>query len=255
MRISVLLARFAAVSAVASMSRLTTSRLVKLQHFQAGCYTGQPLPAKASFMRSFLESLLSSFLTPTGLIVIGALDSSLIFFLPLGIDFVVIVLSARSPELFWLHALLATSGSVVGAAGTFWIGRKLGHHGLSRFISPSRLKRIEARLSNSAALGAGALAVIPPPFPFTAFVLASGALGANAWTFLLTMAGARLVRFGAESALAARHGPHILSWIESTTFKVIIGILIVLALCGTIASAVSVVRRTRKPTAADPSAG
>ena len=42
----------------------------------------------------------------------GALDSSLIFFLPLGIDFAVIILAARKPELFWLYALLATAGSV-----------------------------------------------------------------------------------------------------------------------------------------------
>ena len=37
-------------------------------------------------MRSFFYSLLGYFLTPAGLLVMGALDSSLIFFLPLGID-------------------------------------------------------------------------------------------------------------------------------------------------------------------------
>ena len=41
----------------------------------------------------------------------GALDSSMVFFLPLGIDFVVIILAARKPELFWLYAPLATAGS------------------------------------------------------------------------------------------------------------------------------------------------
>ena len=43
-------------------------------------------------MRAFFYSLLGYFLTPAGLILMGALDSSLIFFLPLGIDFAVIVL-------------------------------------------------------------------------------------------------------------------------------------------------------------------
>ncbi len=49
-------------------------------------------------MRALLTALLRHFLTPPGLVVLGALDSSLIFFLPLGIDFAVIILSARTPE-------------------------------------------------------------------------------------------------------------------------------------------------------------
>lgn len=206
-------------------------------------------------MRSFLQSILSYFLTPFGLVLMGALDSSLVFFLPLGIDFVVIILSARSPELFWVHGLLATAGSVVGAGGTFWIGRKVGEHGLSRVVSPSRLKRIEARVRTGAAISAGALAIIPPPFPFTAFVLTSGALGADPLVFLLATGGARLVRFMVEAALAARYGAAILSWMDSGTFEVVVGVLIVLALVGTVTSAVAVVRGTRRRPATRPSAG
>ena len=73
----------------------------------------------------------------------GVLDSSMVFFLPLGIDFVVILLAARTPELFWLYAILATIGSVIGGAGTFWIGRKVGEHGLSRLVKASRLARVQ----------------------------------------------------------------------------------------------------------------
>jgi membrane protein YqaA with SNARE-associated domain len=196
-------------------------------------------------MRALIDSLLGYFLTPYGLVVLGALDASLVFFLPLGIDFVVIILTARRPELFWAHALLATAGSVIGAAITFWIGRKLGEHGLARLVNPSRLKRIQARLSQGAAISIGALAMIPPPFPFTAFVLTGGALRANPWGFFLALGASRLVRFGIEAALAARYGERILGWMKSTTFEVIVGALIVLALAGTIASAVAVIRGTR----------
>ena len=48
-------------------------------------------------MKALFYSLLGYFLTPAGLVVMGALDSSMVFFLPLGIDFVVIILSARQP--------------------------------------------------------------------------------------------------------------------------------------------------------------
>ena len=197
-------------------------------------------------MRALLTALLRHFLTPPGLVLLGALDSSLIFFLPLGIDFAVIVLSARTPELFWLHALMATAGSVIGAAGTFWIGRKMGEHGLTRLISPSRLRRVQDRVRTRAAVSVAALAMIPPPFPFTAFVLTSGAIGANAWTFLVSLAIARLSRFGLEAGLAAIYGRRILRWMESPIFEVLIGTLIGLAIVGTVVSAVLVARSTRR---------
>jgi membrane protein YqaA with SNARE-associated domain len=197
-------------------------------------------------MKALFYSLLRYFLTPGGVVVMGALDSSMVFFLPLGIDFVVIILSARHPDLFWLYAPLATLGSVLGAALTFWIGRKVGEHGLSRLIPPKRLKRIEQRVGQKAAVSIAALAIIPPPFPFTAFVLTSGAFRANVWTFFATLAGVRLLRFGVESALAARYGRRVLAIMESQTFTVIVGVMIALAVIGTLISAVAVYRGSKK---------
>ena len=197
-------------------------------------------------MRALFYSLLGYFLTPFGLVLMGALDSSLVFFLPLGIDFVMIILAARHPELFWLYALLATLGSLIGAAVTFWIGRKVGEHGLSRLIKPSRLQRIEHRVSGKAAVSVAALAIIPPPFPFTAFVLTSGAFRVNPWSFFLTLSGVRLLRFTVEGALAAHYGRGILEWMESTTFTIIVSVMIALAVIGTVVSGIAVYRSTKK---------
>jgi membrane protein YqaA with SNARE-associated domain len=172
-------------------------------------------------MRSLFNSVLGYFLTPAGLVFMGALDSSLVFFLPLGIDFVVIILSARKPELFWLYALLATVGSIAGAGFTFWLGRKMGEHGLSRLVKPSTLRRVEARVSHSGATAVAALGIIPPPFPFTAFVLTSGALRLNPWRFLTTLAGVRV-------------------------FEVFVGVLTGAAILGTVISAVAVYRSIRR---------
>jgi membrane protein YqaA with SNARE-associated domain len=198
-------------------------------------------------MRTLFNSLLGYFVTPAGLVLMGALDSSLVFFLPLGIDFVVIIVTARNPQLFWLYAILATAGSVIGAGVTFWLGRKVGQVGLSRLIKPSRLKRVEQQVGRRAAVSVAALAIIPPPFPFTAFVLTSGAFGANAWHFFLTLAGVRLIRFGAEAGLAARYGRQLLKWMESDIFTFVVGSLAVLAVVGTIVSAIAVARSTRRP--------
>lgn len=199
-------------------------------------------------VKSVFFSLIGYFLTPAGVILIGALDSSLVFFLPLGVDFVAIIMAARKPELFWLYALLAMAGSMIGVAATFWIGRKAGEKGLARFVKPSRLARIQRRVNDTAAYGVAALALIPPPFPFTAFVLTSGALKVDAGRFFMVLAGARLLRFGVETALAAYYGRGILAWMRSTTFTVIVSVLIVIAVVGTAVSAVALIRGTRRKT-------
>ena len=197
-------------------------------------------------MRSLFYSLLGYFLTPAGVVAMGLLDSSLVFFLPLGIDFVVILMAARKPELFWLYAILATIGAMAGAAATFWLGQKMGEKGLEKIVSPSRLKRVQQRISERAAYSVAALGIIPPPFPFTAFVLCSGALKVQPWGFFLTLAGVRILRIGIEGALAAHYGRGILEWMKSATFQWIIGGFIALAVLGTVVSAVTVWRSTRR---------
>jgi membrane protein YqaA with SNARE-associated domain len=197
-------------------------------------------------MRALFHSLLGYFLTPAGLIAMGALDSSLIFFLPLGIDFAVIILAARKPDLFWLYPVLATIGSLIGAGLTFGIGRGLGEHGLGHLVRRSQLERVQQRVKGSAAVPIAALAVIPPPFPFTAFILTSGALGADIRSFFLTLAGARLVRFAIESYLARLYGGGILAWMKTDTFILVVAVLAVIAIVGTTISVLTAVRGRRR---------
>jgi membrane protein YqaA with SNARE-associated domain len=196
-------------------------------------------------VRAFFFSILGYFLSPFGVVLMALLDSSMVFFLPLGIDFVVIVMTARKPELFWLYALLATIGSLGGAAATYWIGKKAGEKGLARFVSPRRLERVKERASGGCLVIAG-LSLIPPPFPFTPFVLAGGALGMNPWSFFAALGAARLFRFGVEGALAYRYGSQILRWMKTPTFQTIVGVLIALAVVGTIVSAVVAFRGSAK---------
>jgi membrane protein YqaA with SNARE-associated domain len=195
-------------------------------------------------VRAFFFSILGYFLTPLGVVLMGVLDASMVFFLPLGIDFVVILMTARKPELFWLYALLATLGSSIGAAGTFWIGKKVGEKGLTRFVNARRLESVKGRVERGTFVVA-ALALIPPPFPFTPFVLAGGAFGMNAWSFLSALAGVRLFRFGVEAGLASRYGSQILRWMKTPMFKGVVGVFIALALVGTVVSAIALWRSSK----------
>ncbi len=66
-------------------------------------------------MQDLFLSTFRIFLSWWGAFLLGALDSSLLFFLPFGNDMLVVFLSARRGNLFWLYALMTTAGSVVGA--------------------------------------------------------------------------------------------------------------------------------------------
>ena len=186
------------------------------------------------------------FLTWWGAYLIAALDASMMFFLPFGVDAVVIFLAARDRELAWLYPLLATAGSVTGAAATYWIGQKIGEIGLARYVPSRRLERLQARVRNSGAIALAIPALLPPPFPLTPFVLTCGALRVNPWRFFTVFGAMRLVRFGTEAALALVFGRKIMQILRSDTFQLVIVGFIVLAVVGTIISAVLLWRSTRR---------
>jgi membrane protein YqaA with SNARE-associated domain len=195
-------------------------------------------------VRSFSRRLVVLFASPLGVFVLAALDSSVFFSLPFGIDAVVIIVAARRPGA-WIVPLLAAAGSVTGAALTFWIGIKIGEQGLERFLPPKRLAKIRKRIKESGAVALASLSLVPPPFPFTPFVLAAGALEVRTITFFTTFAMCRIIRFGIEASLAARYGRRILQWLNSPFLQEVVEGCIVVAAVLTILSVVRIVRLSR----------
>ena len=196
-------------------------------------------------MAGIFQALFRFFLTWWGAVLMGALDSTLIFFLPFGIDTLVIYLAARRRELWWMYPLLATAGSVTGAAVTYWIGKKAGEVGLERLVSARRLGRLRAKVVDSGALAKAVPALMPPPFPLSPFILTCGALQVDWWRFIVAFSVARLLRFGAEAALARVYGRGILRVLQSDAFQTVVFGFIIVAIIGSAASGVMLWRSTR----------
>lgn len=196
-------------------------------------------------MRTISGWVLSVFASPIGVFVLAALDSTLFFSLPFGIDFVVILMAARLGTLAWIVPLLASAGSVAGAAFTFWTGKKIGEKGLDRYIATKRLDRIRSKIQRSGAIALAVLDLIPPPFPFTPFVLAAGALKVKTRMFFATLTACRLFRFGLEALLAVVYGRSIVAWLDSDVFHDIVTATIVLAMALTAFSIYKLLRSTR----------
>jgi membrane protein YqaA with SNARE-associated domain len=196
-------------------------------------------------MHSLTRWVLSTFTTPLGVFVLAALDSTVFFSVPFGIDAAVIILAARSEEAAWLVPIVAAVGSMGGAALTFWMGAKIGDKGLERYVPERRLQAVRRRLERRGAVALAIADLIPPPFPFTAVVLAAGALEVSPALFFGTLLITRLVRFGLEAVLAIRFGKQIISWLESNLVQNAIFAVIVLAAVLTVFGIVRLVRSSR----------
>ena len=195
-------------------------------------------------LRSFFLSIFGSLMSLWGLTIIAALDSTLIVVIPLAVDIALIVLTSRSRDLVWLYPIVASLGSLGGAAVTFYIGRRVGEPGLEHFVPKGRMDRIRRRIEDKGAVALAALDLLPPPFPFTACILAAGALEVSPSLFFRTLFLTRLLRFGVEAGLAFFYGRQIIGWLESPTLEYIGIGLFVFAIVATAIGAIQLVRKT-----------
>ena len=118
--------------------------------------------------------------------------------------------------------------------------------GIDREIGRRLVKRLALSQQPLASTTTAIPALLPPPFPLTPFVLTCGALRVNPWRFFTVFGAMRLVRFGTEAALALVFGRKIMQILRSDTFQLVIVGFIVLAVVGTIISAVLLWRSTRR---------
>ena len=177
--------------------------------------------------------------------MLAAAESTVFFWFPFGVDAAVILLVARNADRAWLYPLIATIGSVLGTAMTLWMGKKIGETGIATYVPKRRLEIAKAKVKSKGAAAIAVLGIVPPPFPFTPFVLASGALKVNFRRFLAALTVVRVARFGTEALLAARFGRLAIRWLNSDAMQFVIGGLIVFAVTGTAVMLYSVARQRR----------
>jgi membrane protein YqaA with SNARE-associated domain len=180
-----------------------------------------------------------------GLLLLGILDSSFLM-MPMGNDLLVIAMTARHHALMPYFAAMATVGSVLGCLLIDIVSRKGGDEVIEKHVPKKRLKYIEGKVRKNAGWALGFAALMPPPFPFTPFVVAAAALEYPRRKLLGVIAVTRLLRFSIEGTLAILFGRRILRWAESPGVQYGIVILIVLSLLLSIVSVVSWIRRSRR---------
>jgi membrane protein YqaA with SNARE-associated domain len=175
-----------------------------------------------------------------GLLTLGVFDSSPLV-VPLGNDLLVLALSARYHQRVLYYVAMATAGSLLGCFMTDWISRK-SEGGQKKFVSGKHLDYIRKQVEKRAGWTLVAASLMPPPFPFTAFVAAAAAFRYPRIKLLSFVGVGRFLRFGIEGALAIHYGRWIIKQAESPLLEHVMIALIVISIS---ASAYSLYRWRR----------
>jgi membrane protein YqaA with SNARE-associated domain len=177
-----------------------------------------------------------------GLLLLGILDSSFLF-LPLGNDLLVVALTASRHDRMPLYAGMATTGSVIGSFLTDLVCRKGGEKGLKENFSGRSIEYVEHRVKKHAGPALALACILPPPFPFTPFIIVMSALQYPRWKMLGIVAVGRAVRFSVEGALAIVYGRRILEFAKNSVLQQSIIGLVVISIIGSAWSIYTWVRR------------
>jgi membrane protein YqaA with SNARE-associated domain len=181
-----------------------------------------------------------------GLLLVGILDSSFLI-APWGNDLLVVAMTARHPRIWYMlyYAAMSTTGSVLGCLLIDLTLRPLGAKGLEKHLPRRRLDSVRKKIEKNAAKALTVASLAPPPFPFTAFVMAAAALQYSRARLLAVVGVTRLVRFVVLGALALRFGVSILKWAKNPVVQDCVIGLIVFSIVGSAASVYGWIRRSR----------
>lgn len=146
-------------------------------------------------------------LGPWAIVLASFIDSAGIP-LTVGVDVLVIVLSAKRPEMAPTLVALAVLGSLGGNLTLFHIARKGGQRLLKAEAPEGQRRRFRLWFSRYGLVTVFIPALIPIPMPMKFFVVCCGALEVRAFHFLFIVALARLLRYGAEAYLGVQMGEH-----------------------------------------------
>jgi len=142
------------------------------------------------------------------MLAFAAVDGSFLG-MPLDAIFVGYVYNDRSR--FLLYVVLASVGSALGSCVIYVIGYAGGEVLLRKRLSEKRFEKIHASFERHEFWALMFPAMLPPPTPFKAVVLAAAAFEMNFGHFLLAIFAGRFVRFLIEALLTMRFGPGIVA--------------------------------------------
>jgi membrane protein YqaA with SNARE-associated domain len=179
-----------------------------------------------------------------GLILLGFADNSPIP-LPGSMDALVVILAAHQREWWWYYALMAIVGSLAGGYAAYVVGKKSGKEAVEKKLPKEKAERIYDKFEKHGFWALFVPALLPPPVPFSPFLIAAGALQYPRTKFFLSVGFARAIRYVALAYLGSIYSKQIFGFF-SHYYKPLLWTLIGLAVLGGIAALLWTRKRKRE---------
>jgi membrane protein DedA with SNARE-associated domain len=168
-----------------------------------------------------------------GLVLLGLVDNSPVP-LPGSMDALTMVLATQERAWWPYYAVMATLGSLIGAYMAYALGAEGGEELLEKKLPKKRAEKIYGRFQKHGFWALFIPALLPPPVPYSPFLIAAGALKYRRRDFFLAVGLARSIRYGLLAYLGSRYSKQILGFF-SKYYMTLLWIVIAVAVAGVVA--------------------
>lgn len=161
-----------------------------------------------------------------GLFVVAFLDSSVLSF-PFITDLLFIEFVLQHHRRMLYYAGMAATGSLAGSVWLYLLAKK-GEEAYRRRHHKKAPGRIRLLVQRHAFLSVFVPSILPPPFPFKAFVIAEGVAQVPVKTFLVGVLVGRGLRYAVEGLFALRYGAALVDIMMRHKVVLIVGPLVLI---------------------------
>src|SRR5436305_3431583 len=179
-----------------------------------------------------------------GLIFLALPDNSVVP-LPDSMDALTVILSAHQKNWWHYYAVMATIGGLTGGYVTYALGRKGGKEALEKKLPKPKAEKIYDIFNRHGFWSLFLPALLPPPVPFSLFLVAAGALQYSRRKFLVAVGVARAIRYTALAYLGSRYSRQILGCFHAY-YQPILWIFVGVAVLGGIAAVIYIWKRKKE---------
>jgi len=169
-----------------------------------------------------------------GLILLGLADNSVVP-MPGSMDALTIVLSAHQKSWWPYYAIMATIGGIVGAYVTYGLGFKSGEQALEKKLPKKKAERIYKLFKKYGFWSLFVPALLPPPVPYSPFLIVAGALKYPKRYFLVAVGLARAIRYSLLAWLGSMYSKQIFGFFHNY-YRPMLWTVVALAVIGGLAA-------------------
>jgi len=153
----------------------------------------------------WIQTTAVPWLGPPGVFLVAFLDASFLSLPEVG-DLLVVTSGMRDPKAGWTAALMAATGSLAGSSVLWFVGRRGGEKLLSRWFSAARVEQARSAFARWDLMAVAVPAILPPPVPLKAFVVAAGVFRVSFERFASSLFLARGLRYALWAVVGIVYG-------------------------------------------------